>query len=331
MGRTIIVIGASAGGLAAIDALIGQLRPDLPATIFVVQHMAADATGDALLHQLQDHALPCKVAEDGERFARGTIYLAPPDHHMLVKARTILVTKGARENRNRPAIDPLFRSAAVAHGPRVIGVVLTGMLDDGTSGLVAIHRCAGVTVIQAPADAPYPEMPQSALDNAEVDHSVPLASLGGLLEQLCREPAGKRIAVPEDLRLEAQIAERVLSDVGVVDQLGAQVPYNCPNCGGVLWQMDADEESRFRCHTGHAYTASSLLVSQTEKIEETLWVSLRMFEERKHLLDSMLRRDGPRAQASVKQRAQEAQVHIERIRAMLLTTTSDATRKKMRV
>lgn len=143
-GRNIIVVGASAGGLAAIDKLVAQLRADVPASLFVVQHMAADANGDALLHQLRKHdTLGCKLAQNGETFKPGTIYIAPPDQHMLVKERTMLVTKGARENRSRPAIDPLFRSAAVTHGSRVIGVLLTGMLDDGTAGMQAVKKCGG--------------------------------------------------------------------------------------------------------------------------------------------------------------------------------------------
>jgi two-component system, chemotaxis family, protein-glutamate methylesterase/glutaminase len=321
-GRNIIVVGTSAGGLAALDQLIGQLRPDLPASIFIVQHMSAASNGDALLHQLRKHeGFECKLAEDGDSFKRGSIYIAPPDHHMLVKERTILVTKGARENRSRPAIDPLFRSAAVSHGPKVIGVVMTGMLDDGTSGMIAIKKCGGITVVQDPADAKYPGMPQSALDNAEIDHRVPLAAIGGLLERLSREHSGRRKAVPKDILIEAEIAERVLSDVDGVNGLGEQVPYNCPNCGGVLWEMDAPDQARYRCHTGHAFTQSALLASQSEKIEETLWTALRMFEERKNLLNSISLREGSNASTSTAERAKDTQVHIERIRAMLTSSS----------
>jgi two-component system, chemotaxis family, protein-glutamate methylesterase/glutaminase len=327
-GRDVIVIGTSAGGLAALDLLIGQLHSDLRASIFIVQHMAADSNGDALLHQLRKHdAFECKLAEDGESFEQGTIYIAPPDHHMLVKERTLLVTKGARENRSRPAIDPLFRSAAVTHGPKVIGVVLTGMLDDGTAGMIAIKKCGGITVVQDPADAKYPGMPQSAIDNAEIDHCVPLATMAGLLERLSREPSGKRTAVPKDIQIEAAIAERVLSDVDEVNRLGELVPYNCPNCGGVLWEMDAPDQSRFRCHTGHSFTPSTLFASQSEKIEETLWTALRMFEERKNLLNSIILRNGSTPSESTAQRAKDTQVHIERIRAMLNASTADTARE----
>jgi two-component system chemotaxis response regulator CheB len=238
-----------------------------------------------------------------------------------VKKSTLLVTKGARENRYRPAIDPIFRSAAVTHGPSVIGIVLTGMLDDGTAGLIAIKRCGGVTVVQDPKEAAYPEMPQSAINNLKVDHCVPVAEMVRLLEKLTREPHGKRKVIPQDIRTEALIAERVLSDVAQVNGLGKQVPYNCPNCGGVLWQIDKPDVERYRCHTGHSYTAASLLTSQTEKIEETLWTSLRMFEERKNLLNNMARTQvGQTGKESYAQRAKETEVHIERIRAMLLAS-----------
>jgi two-component system chemotaxis response regulator CheB len=321
-GRDIIAIGTSAGGLEALDTLIGQLPPDLPATIFVVQHLSPESSGSALLKVLGKYkTFDCKLAADGESFEKGRIYIAPPDHHLLVKKSTLLVTKGARENRYRPAIDPLFRSAAVTHGPRVIGIVLTGMLDDGTAGLIAIKKCGGVTVVQDPKDVAYPDMPQSALNNLKVDHCVAVAAMGGLLEKLSRDPHGKDTAIPKDIKTEALIAERVLSDVAQVNGLGSQVPYNCPNCGGVLWEIDNPDVKRYRCHTGHSFTAAALLTSQTEKIEETLWTSLRMFEERKNLLNNMAKTQiNQKGKASYAQRAKETDVHIERIREMLLAS-----------
>jgi two-component system chemotaxis response regulator CheB len=311
-GRNIIVIGTSSGGLEALDKLISQLPTDLPASIFIVQHMASENTGAALLQRLGRHkAFGCKLAKDGEFFKPGRIYIAPPDSHLLVKKTKVMVTKGARENRSRPGIDPLFRSAAVTHASRVIGVILTGMLDDGTAGLIAIQKCGGITVVQDPKDAAYSGMPQSALHNLKVDYCLPISGMGRLLETLTRERPDKNKPIPKDIRTEAQIAERVLSDVMEVNSLGRQVPYNCPNCGGVLWEMDSPEVPRYRCHTGHSFTLPALLESQSEKIEETLWISLRMFEERKNLQNST--RDPFAAQ-----RARETQIHIERIRAILL-------------
>jgi two-component system, chemotaxis family, protein-glutamate methylesterase/glutaminase len=324
-GRNIIVVGTSAGGLEALDRLVGQLPTDLPASMFIVQHMALHNSGEPLLRRLSRHkAFQPKLAENGDRFKPGRIYIAPPDNHLLLKKNKVLVTKGARENHHRPGIDPLFRSAAVAHTSRVIGVVLTGMLDDGTAGLMAIKRCGGVTVVQDPRDAAYPGMPASALDNVDVDFCVPISEMGVLLATLVGQRHGKSKTVPFDVRTEAVIAERVLSDISQVNSLGDQVPYNCPGCGGVLWEMKTPGEKRYRCHTGHSFTERALLASQSEKIEEMLWISLRMFEERKNLLMSMTNRRGHSALTSMtRRRAKETQGYIDRIRAMLLEPGSE--------
>jgi two-component system, chemotaxis family, protein-glutamate methylesterase/glutaminase len=325
-GRDVIVIGTAAGGLEALDQLIGQLPTDLPASIVIVQHMDPGNSGEPLRRRLGRHqAFHPKLAEDGERLRPTRIYIAPPDNHLLIKKGKMLVTKGAAENRHRPGIDPLFRSAAVSHGSRVIGVVLTGMLDDGTAGLIAVKRCGGVTVVQDPRDAAYSGMPLSALDNANVDHCVAIAEMGPLLTSLVSKPPGKSKAVPDDIRTEAVIAERVLSDISQVNGLGEQVPYNCPGCGGVLWKIDERGEKRYRCHTGHSYSGLSLLASQSDKIEEMLWISLRMFEERKNLLTSMAK-DATTAPLRSKNRrqAKETQGYIERVRAMLLDPKSDS-------
>jgi two-component system chemotaxis response regulator CheB len=319
-GHDIIVVGTSAGGLEALDELIGQLPTDLAAAMFIVQHMAQGNSGEPLMRRLSRHkAFDVTLAKEGERFKQGRIYIAPPDNHLLLKRDRVLVRKGARENRSRPGIDPLFRSAAVAHGSRLIGVVLTGMLDDGTAGLIAIKRCGGVTVVQDPRDAAFSGMPQSALDHVDVDFCVPVADMGQLLATLVAKPHGKTKAVPRDVRTEAEIAERVLSDVAQVNGLGNQVPYNCPNCGGVLWEMDRPDAKRYRCHTGHSFTGPALLASQSEKIEEMLWISLRMFEERKNLLTTMAKTAVHRAVKSANlRRLGETQGFIDRIRSMLL-------------
>jgi two-component system chemotaxis response regulator CheB len=314
-----IVIGASAGGLEALDELIAQLPTDLAAAIFIVQHMSPDNSGTALLQRLSKYAaFQAKLADDGDVFRAGRIYIARPDYHMLVKKRKLLVTKGARENRQRPGIDALFRSAAVNHGPLVIGVILSGMLDDGTSGLSAIARCGGITVVQDPKDATYSGMPQSAISNLDVDYVLPVDDMGELLEKLVRKAPRTRRPAPKDIRTEAEIAERVLSDVAQVGTLGEQVPYNCPDCGGVLWEIGNAGVKRYRCHTGHAFTEHSLLSSQSERIEETLWISLRMFEERKNLLNTMAVSAAPSARRTYLDRVKESETHIERIRSMLL-------------
>jgi two-component system chemotaxis response regulator CheB len=202
------------------------------------------------------------------------------------------------------------------------------MLDDGTAGLIAVKKCGGVTVVQDPKDAAYPQMPQSALSNLQVDHCVTISEMGSLLERLVNEHPDKSKPIPEDIRTEALIAERVLSDVAQVTGLGKQVPFNCPNCGGVLWEMAASVFERYRCRTGHSFTDIALLTSQTEKIEETLWVSLRMFEERKNLLNNTAEKEtSPRVKRSYSEQSKATQVHIERIRAMLLSGPPQAEAK----
>ncbi|MFS2006491.1 chemotaxis protein CheB [Duganella sp. CT11-25] len=317
----IVVIGASAGGMAALRALLAQLQPGFPAPILIVLHMAATASTDTQISLLgRDSALPCHAAEHGKKPLPGHVYLARPDQHLMLAGERMRLTKGARENRSRPAIDTLFRSAAVAYGNRVIAVILTGYLDDGTAGMEAVHRCGGLCVVQDPVDAAYPDMPQNVINNAWVDKCVVLADMGPLLTRLADRKRGKRKPVPRDVATESKIAERVLSDLGSVDALGQQVPFNCPGCGGVLWEVGKAGQLRYRCHTGHAYTAATLLAEQTAKMEETMWVALRMFEENRNLLVKM---DAEGAGApSHKERIAQSAIHIGRIRAMLQADTS---------
>jgi two-component system chemotaxis response regulator CheB len=315
----VVVVGTSAGGLNALVKLTSQLQDNFPAPVLVVQHISSDATGDVLLNALSLHSkLKCLHAETGMDLAPGHLYLAPSDHHLMIDGgNKILITKGATENRSRPAIDPLFRSAAVAFSNRVIGILLTGYLDDGTAGLKVIQRCGGTCIIQDPEDAEYPDMPKNALNQLKADHCVPIAEMGSLLYQLILRKPGKPKAIPKDILIEATIAERVLSDLTSVNALGDQVPFNCPNCGGVLWKVDSGKSTRFRCHTGHAYTAAALLAEQTKKIEETMWVALRMFEERKNLLTTIGMESSGAVAKSATDRANISQVHIDRIRAIL--------------
>ena len=231
----IVIIVASAGGMQALTTLIAQLPGDFPAAVCIVYHMSPEITGLPLVRELdRSGALPCRLAEQGEAIAPGMVYFAPVDQHMLIDDGRILITKGARENRSRPAIDPLFRSAAAAFGHRVIGIVLTGSLSDGTSGMMAIKRCGGICIAQDPADASYPDMPQSVISNVGVDHVASIAEMGALLVGVVGRPPPPSRPIPEDIVIEAGIAARVLSDVPAVSALGSQVPFNCPDCGGVL-------------------------------------------------------------------------------------------------
>lgn len=322
----VIVIGTSAGGLSALKKLIGQLPKDFSLPILVVRHVSPDATGNVVLDELNKlNTIQCQHAKNGGSLKPGHLYLAPSDHHLLIDEHLkMLVTKGAHENRSRPAIDPLFRSAAVAFGAGVIGILLTGYLDDGTAGMKAIHRCGGICIVQDPKDAEYPEMPWNALNNVEVDYCIPVDEMGETLEKIISSKVKVSKPIPEDILIEAKIAERVLSDLPSVNKLGEQVPFNCPGCGGVLWQVGKDTDMRFRCHTGHSYTAAYLLAEQTNKIEETMWTALRMFEERKNLLTQMAHGQTGISSKNTLERAELSQVHIDRIRAILKTAENES-------
>ena len=319
----LIVIGASAGGIPALVNLVAQLPGTLPAAVLVVQHLAPESQGEIIVNLLATNtSLRCVLATDQAPLEAGTLYLAPPDRHLLAKEDHVLVTKGPRENHYRPAVDALFRSAAVAFGPNIVGVVLTGMLHDGTAGLDFVKRCGGVAVVQDPDDAEFPSMPQSALSAVEIDYVVPLASLGRLLVDLVNPsvvvPPGTAY-VPSDLRLEASIAERVMGTTEQVSQLGHQIPLTCPDCGGSLWEIEHGSVQRFRCHTGHAFTAESLADSSRHALEETLWVALRMMEERKTLLTSMAGHGKDRWQSrQAAERIDDLKSHINRLREFML-------------
>ncbi|MDB5236060.1 MAG: hypothetical protein JWR44_3053 [Hymenobacter sp.] len=320
----LIVIGTSAGGMPALVQLVAQLPATLNAAVLVVQHFAPDSDGQHLVNRLARHTeLRCRLPNDQEPMESGTIYLAPPDRHLLAKDGSVphmLVTKGPRENHYRPAADSLFRSAAVAFGPRVVGVVLTGMLHDGTAGLEFIKRCGGLAVVQDPHEAEYPSMPETALRNVDVDYVVPLAAMGSLLDEITRGTVPERKdEIPEDLKLEAAIAERVVGTTEDVLKIARPVPLTCPDCGGSLFQVDQGKVLRYRCHTGHAFTADSLLVNASQSLEETLWVAVRMMEERKNLLSSMaLRGEGGPYSAQQEERIEEIKKHINRLREFLL-------------
>ena len=241
---------------------------------------------------------------------------------MLISGNYLLVTQGPRENQFRPSVDPLFRSAAASYGSSVIGVVLTGMLHDGTVGMDAIKRSGGIAVVQEPEDAEFPNMPLSVISNVPVDHRVSIAELGSLLVSLVNKPVRSDHKIPEDIKLEAKIAERVMGTTAEVEKLGKKVDFTCPDCGGNLWEMKHGSVLRYRCHLGHAFSADSLLKDMNEAMEETLWIALRMMEERKNLLSTMLEREEKVAPnswiASQRERVEEIKVHINRIREVLM-------------
>lgn len=289
--RNIVVIGASAGGVEAIKRLVAGLPPDLDAAIFIVWHMSPDVTG--VLPQVLNRQKTIMAANaiDNEPFVYNRIYVAPPDRHLVIEKGFVRVTRGPKENRFRPAVDPLFRSAAYIYGSRVIGIVLSGALDDGTAGLWTIKSRGGIAIVQDPDDAEVPSMPQNALQAVEVDYTVPVAEMSILLAKLTTEQV-KEVKEPnmeEDKKtgLEVQIAIQDQALEQGILQLGELSPYACPECHGVLSTIKDGDIIRYRCHTGHAYSADSLLTSITENIGDTLWNAIRGVEESIILLNNL--------------------------------------------
>jgi two-component system chemotaxis response regulator CheB len=328
--RDLIVIGASAGGVQALQELVSQLPPELPASVLVVLHLMSAGTSvlDSILGRAGD--LPATQARDGERLERGHIYCAPPDFHMLLRGPQIHLSAGPRENGHRPAIDPLFRSAARAYGPRVIGVVLTGTLDDGTDGLRLIKESGGATVVQDPDDAAYRGMPESAIEFVGPDRVVPLAELGATLFELIDAP----LEPPPTNGVEdptRQPIDLVEVEYGREDPEGDPTLLTCPDCGGVMLERDEGGLVRFACQVGHAYSPESLDEEQGEALESALWTAIRSLDERADLLRRMARRaDRHGAEPTVDRLSHKADIatgHAEEIRNTLLRlrgTESDA-------
>jgi two-component system chemotaxis response regulator CheB len=284
-GHDIITIGASSGGLDALRVLVQNLPRKLPAAIFIVMHVGVRSHLSEILHQLC--ALPVIPAESGARIRPGAVYVATPGRHLLIHDGHILLRRGPRENMARPAIDPLFRTAAASFGGRVIGVVLSGALNDGTAGLGAIKRCGGLAVVQDPADASVPSMPQSALRRISIDHVASAGDMGGLLDRLSRGPAGPSPEIPTDIRLEATLAAQEKGTMELEEKLGELSPFTCPECNGTLWQINDSSMLRFRCHVGHAFTAEAVLSGRAAEVDKMLEGLVRSHQERAALVRRM--------------------------------------------
>jgi two-component system chemotaxis response regulator CheB len=289
--RDIVVIGTSAGGVVALMELMETLPDDFDASIFLVQHVTPYSHSNLPAILNRKSPIQAVHATDGEPIQKRKIYIAPPDHHLLVDEDRILVKKGPKENRFRPSIDALFRSAAYVYGSRVIGVVLSGLLDDGTSGLWTIKRLEGKCIIQEPEEAEFPSMPKSVLEYVDVDHKIPIKELGPLLNRLTKETAPEKPELSEDelqrLKVEVAIAAHDNAfEMGIL-QLGQFTPLTCPECNGALIQVKEGKFLRFRCHTGHAFSDTSLLAGITKSVEDSLWQTVRGMEEAVILLQQM--------------------------------------------
>lgn len=325
--RNIIVIGASAGGFEALKTLVGNLPPDLQASIFIVWHMSPDVRG--VLPQVLNRAgtLHAAHAYDNEPILPNRIYVAPPDRHLLIEEGRVRVTRGPKENRFRPAVDPLFRSAAYTYNARVIGVVLSGALDDGTAGLWTIKHRGGLAIVQNPMDAEVPSMPENAMREVAVDYSVPMAEMAQLLVRLSSEEITEisEAVMEEDKKTEIEIriaAAENAFEIGVM-QLGELSPFTCPDCHGVLSVIRDGNMKRFRCHTGHAFSADSLLATVTENIEDSLYSAIRGVEESimllNHMGDHFAETNSKKLAALYFQKAQEAERRAQLVRQAVLS------------
>jgi len=325
-GHDIVAIGASAGGVEALQRVVGALPADLPAAVFVVVHLGEESSG--LLPRILDRAGPLEAAhpENGDAVENGRVYVAPPNLHLLVEDGTIRLSRGPHENRHRPAVDPLFRTAALAYGPRVTGVVLSGALDDGTAGLLAIKRREGVAVVQDPDEALVPGMPQSALRHVEVDHRLPVDEIGPLLYRLAREPSEEKGAypVPSEMEFESKIAGLDPTVIDSGEHIGELSALSCPECAGPLYEIHDGGLLRFRCRVGHAYTTESMLEGKSEVLESALYLALNTLQESATMSERLATRSHENGQnhaaASFEERAREAKRRAAVIQQVLTET-----------
>ena len=318
----IITIGASAGGLSAIGEIVSHLHKDINAAIFVVLHLSKAAMSDILLSRVQKNSpLPCKIAEDKEPIRQGQIYIAAPDTHLLVKEDKVLIGQGPPENRFRPSIDVLFRSAAVSHREKVIGIIVTGFLNDGTIGMQAIKHSGGYCLVQDPNEAEYPDMPLSVLESVEVDHVVPLRKMGEAILERINTAEIKGISPPESVVAESKLSEKAATSIEEVSKLGDESAFSCPDCGGRLWSIKNGKLKHYRCHIGHAYSENDLLLRQGETTEATLWAAVRMMEERKLLVEKIAREHGDRGLYKISshysEQSKSLREHITRLKELL--------------
>lgn len=274
--RDIVVLGGSTGAIEVISRILDGLPSDLEAAIFIVVHMAPDSP-NFHVDIFQNHTeLPVKYAVDREPIELGRVYVAPADRHLLIKAGEVRVIHGPKENNFRPAIDPLFRSAATTYDGRVIGVVVTGALDDGTHGLMQIKRAGGTTIVQSPEEAVEPSMPTSAIRRMEIDYVLHTDEIGPVITDLVGQSTQVATTLGED---ETDVSEGLVSALRL-SKVGAPSMYTCPDCNGALWEIQDGNVIKFRCHVGHGFALDTLLMRQATEIEQALWSAVRGFEER---------------------------------------------------
>lgn len=325
--RDVVVVAVSTGGLAALEVLLGDLDPSLPASVFVAMHV--DGYRSVLPTLLQRRTRwRVQHAIDGEPFVHGVVYVAPPDRHLILQHDATVLTRGPKENFTRPAADPLFRSAAEQYGQRVVGVVLTGHLDDGAAGLKAVNACGGFAIVQDPADSVAQDMPTNAIAAVPSALVLPLQQIGEAMANAVKTTSAPRApapsALPEVLRAESRMTETGQSSASVLERLGHQAGLTCPECGGVVWRVDTGLPVRYRCHTGHAFSSRSLHAAHAAGVDEALWSAARLLRERIILAGEEIATGGASAEATGRLRAAVGQweAAYQQLRALAAMTDS---------
>jgi two-component system chemotaxis response regulator CheB len=319
--RHVVTVGASAGGVVALPRLLSQLPAGLPAAVLIVQHLTP--TSIMQLVDILQRATPLQVAwaEHGDPLTPGRVLVAPPGVHLLIDHDRVALAGGPRENRSRPSINRLFRSAAAHHPGRSVGVLLTGMLDDGVAGLVAIKKAGGVTVVQDPVEAEYPSMPRSAIAAGAVDHIAPLEKIGPLLVTLVRERAAIAAAVPIEVQIEAKLDAGHTAEPESFARF-EHTALSCSECGGPMWEAGDPGARTFRCFLGHAESGASLLSSQGMEVERALWAAVRALQDRALIFEKMardaLRLGTARSAEQYASRGAEARAQADRAREFLI-------------
>lgn len=321
--ETVVVVGASAGGVETLREFVAKLGPDFPAPVLVVLHMPANSPS-VLSDILSRHGpLPAAPAHDQQPLEPGRIYVAPPGHHLLIADGHASLTRGPQENGHRPAIDPLFRSAALAHGPRAVGVVLSGTLDDGAAGLAAIAQRGGRAIVQEEADALYPGMPRAALTAVPDAKTAPARDVGPLLAQMLEdEHETLDVPAPAQRLLERELAVAELDPTELADpqRPGSMTGLSCPDCHGPLFQL-GEQPPRYRCRVGHAWSVETLAAEQAESVENALWLALRTLEDKARLhrkiADSADSRDAQHVVRTSREAADQADANAHTIRTLL--------------
>jgi two-component system chemotaxis response regulator CheB len=322
----VVVVGASAGGVAALEQLVSGIPSDFAAPVLIVLHIAAGQK--PLLPRILSTAGPLPVIEavSGERLRGGQIYVAPADYHLLVTPDHVAVTRGPKENDFRPSVDVLFRSAAYHFGTRTIGVVLSGLVSDGSSGLYAIKRLGGIAVVQDPAQALYDSMPLSALGRVDIDYALPAGEIGRLLAGLLEEPLAPEpldaAHYRAELKYDLDVSASGASLAPAVASAREPSMYTCPECGGVLHTIEEGRTQRFRCHTGHGYTKEALLEDCTRSVESSLWEAVRRLHETTVLLNETAEELGARgdeqAAKTLRYKARQLKARTESVRSIAL-------------